>query len=212
MNGRVERHLHGPRWLRGFLAAVSILGALPVAATGCAGEVGPPNNLPTSLQSTAVGPDDLIGVDVVGEKDLSHDYQVHPDGSIDFEHGVKVEGLEPQEIAQTLKKHLVDDRILADPQISIIVKQYNSRKILVIGSVAKPDSITWAPGMTLVGAISLCGWFTPLADKGHVTIIRRVAKDKSVQAVVSVEAITRHAQEDIRLQPGDTINISQNVF
>jgi polysaccharide export outer membrane protein len=212
MNGRVLRHLPRPNQLRGLLTAVSILGALPLGATGCAGEVGPPNNLPTSLQSTAVGPDDLIGVDVVGEKDLSHDYQVHPDGSIDFEHGVKVEGLEPQEIAQALKKHLVDDRILADPQISIIVKQYNSRKILVIGSVAKPDSITWAPGMTLVGAISLCGWFTPLADKGHVTIIRRVAKDKSVQAVVSVEAITRHAQEDIRLQPGDTINISQNVF
>ena len=175
-------------------------------------EVGPPTNLPTSSQSTAVGPDDLFEVNVVGEKDLSHEYQVHPDGTIDFEHGVKVAGLEPQQIAQLLKKVLTDDRILADPQVSIIIKQYNSRKILVIGSVQKPDSINWSPGMTLVGAISLCGWFTPLADKGHVTIIRRVAKDKSVQAVVSVQAIVRHAQEDIRLQPGDTINVSQTVF
>ncbi len=184
---------------------------LALALPACA-EVGPPTNLPTSQQSTAVGPDDLLDVNVVGEKDLSHDYQVHPDGTIDFEHGVKVEGREPQEIAQILKTRLVEDKILADPQVSIIVKQYNSRKVLVIGSVQKPDSITWTPGMTLVGAISLCGWFTPLADKGHVTIIRRVAKDKSVQAVISVEAIVRHAQEDVRLQPGDTINVSQNVF
>jgi len=189
-----------------------VLVALAVSTASCGGDVGPPTNLPTSSQSTAVGPDDIIGVDVVGEKDLSHEYQVHPDGSIDFEHGVKVDGLEPQEIAATLKKQLVEGKILADPQISIIVKQYNSRKILVVGSVTKPDSITWAPGMTVVGAISLCGWFTPLADKGHVTITRRVTKDKSVQAVVSVEAITRHTQEDVRLQPGDTVNISQNVF
>ena len=141
-------------------AITRALVALGLATVGCAGEVGPPTNLPVSSQSTAVGPDDIIGVDVVGEKDLSHEYQVHPDGSIDFEHGVKVDGLEPQEIAATLKKQLVDGKILADPQISIIVKQYNSRKILVVGSVQKPDSITWAPGMTVVGAISLCGWFT----------------------------------------------------
>ncbi len=182
------------------------------ALAGCAGEAGPPTNLPTSLQSTAVGPDDVFDVMVVGEKELSHEYQVHPDGTIDFEHGVKVDGLEPQEVAQLLKKTLVDGKILSDPQVSILVKQYNSRKILVVGSVQKPDSITWTPGMTLLGAISLSGWFTPLADKGHVTITRRVGKDKTVQAVVSVDAIIRHAQEDIRLQPGDTINVSQNVF
>lgn len=185
---------------------------LAIASYGCAGDVGPPTNLPRVHASTAVGPDNLFDVNVVGEKDLSHEYQVHPDGTIDFEHGVKVEGLEPQEVAQQLRNRLIEDRILADPQVSIIVKQYNSRKVLVIGSVNKPDSITWTPGMTLVGAISLCGWFTALADKGHVTIIRRVSKEKSVQAVVSVDAIVRHAQEDIPLQPGDTINVSQNVF
>ena len=125
---------------------------------------------------------------------------------------IKVAGLEPQAVAALLRQKLMDDRILADPQVSIIVKQYNSRKVLVIGGVQKPDSLTWAPGMTLVGAISLCGWFTALADKGHVTIIRRVAKDRSVQAIVNVEAIVRHQQEDVRLQPGDTINVTQNVF
>jgi polysaccharide export outer membrane protein len=199
-------HAFSPRFALLASCALALLG------TACTTEVGPPTNLPVSQQSTAVGPDDLFDVNVVGEKDLSHEYQVHPDGTIDFEHGVKVEGLEPQEIAQLLKKRLVDDKILADPQVSIIVKQYNSRKILVIGSVAKPDSITWTPGMTVVAAISLCGWFTPLADKGHVTIVRKVSKDKSVQATVSVDAIVRHAQEDVRLQPGDTINVSQNVF
>ena len=153
-------------------------------------------------------------ITVLGEKDVSHEFQVQPDGSIDFPyvHRFKVAGLEPQEVADLLKSKLVQEKILADPQVSLVVKQYNSRKILVTGSVQKPDSVTWAPGMTVVGAISLCGWFTALADKGHVVIIRRAGKGKSVKAVVSVEAITRHTQEDIPLQPGDTINVAQNTF
>jgi protein involved in polysaccharide export with SLBB domain len=181
------------------------------SGTGCADV--PPPHLPQASQSTtAIGPDDVLAVDVVGEKDVSHEYQVHPDGTIDFQHGVKVGGLEPQDVGRALRQKLIDDRILADPQVSILVRQYNSRKILVTGSVGKPDSIQWTPGMTLVGAISLCGWFTPLADRGHVSIIRHTAKDKSVQVVVSVDAITRHTQEDVQLQPGDTINVTQNVF
>ncbi len=200
---------------KGGLGAARVLAVLQLTLAplvGCASDPPPPTNLPFSVDTTTIGPDDLLDVDVVGEKELSHEYQVHPNGTIDFEHGVKVAGLAPQQVQEVLRQLLIDDRILADPRVSIIVKQYNSRKVLVIGAVQKPDSLAWAPGMTLVGAISLCGWFTAMGDKSHVTIIRRVGKDKSVQAVVSVEAIVRHTQEDIRLQPGDTINVTQNAF
>jgi len=167
-----------------------------------------------SSTSTVVGPEDLLDITVLGEKDLSHEFQIQPDGTIDFPyvHRIKVDGMEPQDVAEMLRKRLIEEKILADPQLSLMVKQYNSRTILVTGSVQSPKVVTWAPGMTVVGAISLCGWFSPLADKGHVSIIRRAGKGKSVRAVVSVEAITRHTQEDIPLQPGDAINVTQNVF
>jgi polysaccharide biosynthesis/export protein VpsN len=166
------------------------------------------------MQSTVVGPEDLFEISVLGEKDLTHEFQVQPDGTIDFPYisRVKVEGLEPQEVVDLLKSKLVQDKILSDPQITLIVKQYNSKKILVTGAVNKSDSVTWNPGMTLVDAISRCGWFTQLADTGHVTLIRRVGKSKTIKAVVSVDAIMRHAQEDILLQPADTISVDQRVF
>jgi polysaccharide biosynthesis/export protein VpsN len=198
--------------VRGALSALVALALLGQAS--CSADAGPPSNLPAATTSTVVGPEDLVEITVLGEKDLSHEFQVQPDGTIDFPyvHRFKASGLEPQEVAELLKQRLVEEKILAEPQVSLVVKQYNSRKILVTGSVSKPDSITWAPGMTVVGAISLCGWFTALADKGHVTIIRRAGKGRSVKAVVSVEAITRHTQEDVPLQPGDTINVTQNTF
>jgi protein involved in polysaccharide export with SLBB domain len=185
-----------------------------VALAACATEPGPPRNLPAPMQSTVVGPDDLFEITVVGEKDLTHEFQVQPDGTIDFPyvHRVKVEGLEPQEVVDLLKAKLVEEKILSDPQITLIVKQYNSKKVLVTGAVQKPDSVSWNPGMTLVDAISRCGWFTQLADTGHVTLIRRVGKSRTIKATVSVDAITHHTQEDIPLQPADTISVEQRVF
>src|ERR1700683_3532914 len=80
---------------------------------GCAAEAGPPRNLPAPMQSTIVGPDDMFEITVVGEKDLTHEFQVQPDGTIDFPyvHRVKVEGLEPQEVVDLLKAKLVEEKI-----------------------------------------------------------------------------------------------------
>jgi protein involved in polysaccharide export with SLBB domain len=197
-----------------YRSVLLLCGGLALTALGCAADVGPPRNLPAPVQSTIVGPDDLFEISVLGEKDLNQEFQVQPDGTIDFPyvHRVKVEGLEPQEVVDLLKAKLIQEKILSDPQITLIVKQYNSKKVLITGAVQKPDSVAWNPGMTLVDAISRCGWFTQLADTGHVTLIRRVGKGRTIKAVVSVDAITHHTQEDVMLQPGDTINIEQRVF
>ncbi len=180
----------------------------------CSGSPPPPTNLPPPEQSTVVGSEDLFEITVVGEKDLPHEFQVQPDGTIDFPYlgRVNVSGLEPQEIVDLLRKKLVEQKILQDPQITLVVKQYNSKKVNVIGQVQKPDTVAWTPGMTLVVAISRCGGFTSMADSNHVILIRKVSKDKTVKAVVSVDAITHNSQEDVPLQPGDTINVEQRVF
>jgi polysaccharide export outer membrane protein len=92
------------------------------------------------------------------------------------------------------------------------VKQYNSKKIQIIGQIAKPGPLPYQDGMTLVQAISAAGWFTPLADTNHVQIIRQVGPDKTVNAIVSVDAITDNARADVKLQQGDTIKVDQRLF
>jgi protein involved in polysaccharide export with SLBB domain len=181
---------------------------------GCAAEPGPPKNLPAASTSTGVGPGDLFEITVVGEKDLPKEYQVQSDGTIDFPyiHRVKVDGLEPPEVVDLLKKQLVENQILQDPQITLVVKQSNTNNVIVSGSVQKPDVFAWNPGITLMGAISRCGWFNQLADTKHVRLIRRAGKGKSIQVVINVEAITEHKQEDVALAPGDAINVDQRTF
>ncbi len=193
----------------------SLIVLVVTLAVGCgSSRPPPPRNLPTPTPSTTVGPGDLFTIIVVGEKDLPTDYRVQPDGSINFPYVDKivVAGLEPQEIVLTLRNKLKEAKILQDPQISIIVKAYNSKKINIIGQVSRPGNLAFAEGMKLVEALSLAGWFTPMADSNHILLTRNVSPTKTVTAVVSVDAITDGAQADIPLQAGDTIKVQQRLF
>jgi polysaccharide export outer membrane protein len=172
-----------------------------------------PKNLPAPVLSTTVGPGDVFEVFVVGEKDLPKEYRVQPDGTVDFPYidRLDVKGKEPQDIARLIKEQLEAKQILRGAQVSLIVKQYNSKRVTVIGQVSKPGSIPWTEGMKLVDAVSQSGWFTPLADSNHV-ILNRTSGAKTITAVISVDAITDGAQQDIPLQAGDTIKVEQRTF
>jgi polysaccharide export outer membrane protein len=188
--------------------------ALLSALTGCGGSrPPPPRNFPVPAQNTEVAAGDVFEVSVVGDPGLSKEYEIYPDGTVDFPHvgHVQVEKLEPQKIAQLIHDKLIEAKYLMDPQVSVKVKTYKSKQIRVIGAVIKPGSLSWSPKLRLVDALSQAGWFTPLADTNAVVITRQV-EGRTVRAVVSVDAITKEGQEDILLQAGDTILVEQRVF
>lgn len=196
---------------------VSILVWLVAIATvvlGCSRNHPGPPKLPPPSQSTTVGPGDVFEVSVLGEKDLPKEYRVQPDGTVDFPYldRLTVGGLEPQQIEDLIKQQFVAKKILVDPQVTLVVKQYNSKKVSVIGSVQKPGSLPWTEGMKLVDAISLAGGFTSIADADHVRLTRIVGPNKTVTATVSVDDITDGKLPDVPLQAGDTVKVDQRVF
>jgi protein involved in polysaccharide export with SLBB domain len=193
-----------------FVLSAAVLAGL----FGCSRTHAGPPNLPPPAQSTVVGPGDLFEVSVMGEKDIPKAFRVQPDGSVDFPYidRLMVAGLEPQQIEDAIKKGLVDRKILSDPQVTLVVTQYNSKKVRIVGAVQRPGSIPWAQGMKLVDAISLSGGLTALADGDHVRITRLVGPSKTVTATVSVDDITDGKLGDVPLQAGDTIKVDQRVF
>jgi polysaccharide export outer membrane protein len=170
--------------------------------------------LPPPSQSTTIGPSDLFEVSVLGEKDLPKEFRVQPDGTIDFPYvdRLTVAGLEPQQIEELIKKALEDKKILVNPQVTLVVRQYNSKKVSVVGAVQKPGSLPWSEGMGIVEAISLAGGLTSLSAGDRVLITRVTGPGKSVTARVSVDDITDGKVPDVLLQAGDTVKVDQRVF
>ncbi len=192
----------------------SVVLLLLVLVTACARSRPTYPKLPPPNTSTSVGPGDVFVVAVVGEKDIPGEFRVQPDGTIDFPYldRIKVAGLEPQQIEELIKKDLIERQILVNPQVTLVVKQYNSKRISVVGAVTKPGVLPWSDGMKLVDAIMQAGGLTATADGDHVRITRLVTGGKTVSAVVSIDAITDGKLGDVPLQAGDTIKVDGRVF
>jgi polysaccharide biosynthesis/export protein VpsN len=169
--------------------------------------------LPRALPSTTVGPGDVFEVHVLGEANLPHEYRVSPDGTIDFPYinRLTVANKEPQDVASLIRAKLIEAKILTDPQVSVAVKQYYSKKVSVLGQVAHPGAIPYTESLRLVEALSAAGGFTPLAQSSRVILTRQVGKG-TVTVEISVDAITDGKQPDVLLQAGDTIKVPERVF
>jgi polysaccharide export outer membrane protein len=191
-----------------------LLLALAVFAVGCGGRPAQgPVDLPPPSERGVLGPGDIFTLEIVGEKDLPKEYQVAADGTVDvpYVHTIKVLGLEAPEVARLVRKLLMDQKFLADPSVIVQVKEFHSRRISVLGQVAKPGSFPFTPGLSLIQAVSLAGGLTAIADADRVNITRK-GKARSHTAVVSVEAITEGASPDIPLQAGDQIFVHDRLF
>ncbi|HVY27661.1 MAG TPA: polysaccharide biosynthesis/export family protein [Polyangiaceae bacterium] len=182
--------------------------------TGCSGSNDNQRlNLPAPIEKSTVGPGDVFTMDVVGERDLPREYQVASDGTVDlpYLHTVPVAGLEPQEIARLIRAQLIAKQVLSDPSVVIQVKEYNSRRITIMGQVAKPGTFPYTPGLTLIQALSQAGGLTGLANLDRVNLTRHVGKG-SRTVVLSIGVIMEGRAADVPLQSGDRIFVHERLF
>jgi protein involved in polysaccharide export with SLBB domain len=159
-----------------------------------------------------LGVDDLFDVRIVGEPDLSGTFRVGTDGTIDFPYVGRLEvlGMRPGEVQQELTKRLKDG-YLRNPQIAVLVKEWNSRKVNVLGQVGKPGPVAYFPRMTIVDAIAAAGGFTELASKNAVNLRRE--RDGKVQTrSYRVADISEGRAPNVVILPGDVLVVEERMF
>lgn len=187
---------------------------IAASVSGCAsGGGGPRVALAPPVERNVLGPGDTFTMEIVGEKDLPHDYQVASDGTVDlpYIHTLHVADLEAQEVARLIRARLISDKLLTDPSVVVQVKEYASRHVTMLGQVAKPGSFPLLPGMSLIQAISQAGGLTAVASSSHVNLTRKTAKGQQT-VEVDVGAITEGKAPDIPLQAGDQIYVHERLF
>jgi polysaccharide biosynthesis/export protein VpsN len=192
-------------------SSLSLGVCLVLLGTACAPRARP-SVLPAPVDLTTLGAGDVFELRVMGEDKAPFTFTVAPDGTVDLPLVGRVAcgGLEPQALSDVVRRKLVDDQILTRPIVSVSVKEYNSKRVEVLGEVQKPGSIPIQPGMTLLRAISLSGGLTSMAAKSRVTI-RRNVKGTTRATTVSVEDIIDNRVPDPLLQPGDSVYVEQRM-
>ena len=188
------------------------LAAALLAATGCGptlsgGDVAAPE--PPGGYST-LGNGDVFELSVYGEPDLSGMHRVSAEGVIVVPYlgEVRVEGLTPGEVAERIKEGLKGS-YLVDPQVSIFVKEYNSKRIYVFGSVKKPGTLRYEDHMSIVQAITSAGGFTAIAAENDVTVTRVVDGVES-RISIRVKDIVNGKAKNFELRPGDIVFVRES--
>ena len=108
--------------------------AKPAAAATSAPGVGA---LPADF---AIGPDDVLGVLFWREQEMSGDVTVRPDGMITLPlvGDIRAAGYGPEELKAMIETATA--KFITEPNVTVVVRQINSRKVFITGEVAKPGA------------------------------------------------------------------------
>lgn len=153
-----------------------------------------------------IGSEDVLGVVFWREAELSGDVTVRPDGRITLPviGEIVAAGLRPdvlQKQIQTLAAKYVND-----PNVVVVVRAINSRKIYVTGRVEDPGTFDIRGAVTVIQAIALAGGLTDYADAKNITVLRKDAAGTQVLRFNYREvAKGRKLEQNIVLRPGDTV-------
>lgn len=156
-----------------------------------------------------IGRQDLLEISVFGVDELDQTVRVSDDGSISMPllGRLSVAGLTKNELEQLIARLLADSYV-RDPQVTVFIKDYESKKVAVTGAVKKPGSYEMLGRKTLLEMISLAGGLD--VDPGREIIIFRQPDDAPTERVaVDLEGLVYDADPALNLvlQPNDIVYI-----
>lgn len=201
--------MYGPCKFPIAMVLISFCGAGPVSA-GQQGQSPVPAapaaatiNVPSDY---LVGPEDVLGILFWRDQDMTGEVTVRPDGKITLPliGDVQAAGLKPQALRDEIQK--AAGKYLTDVNVTVIVRQINSRKVFITGQVTNPGAYPLAGPRTVMQVIALAGGLTEYADSKGITIMRTEGdQTRSYRFNYREVAKGKGLAQNILLKPGDTI-------
>ena len=153
-----------------------------------------------------IGVQDVLSIVFWKDKELSADVVVRPDGKISLPllQDVAAAGYTPEQLTDALVK--AASKYIGQPNATVIVKEINSRKVFVLGQVAKPGTFPLVGDMTVLQVIALAGDVLEYAKPTKVVIVRKEgAQERRFNFNYKDVVKGRNPEQNILLRPGDTI-------
>jgi polysaccharide export outer membrane protein len=149
-----------------------------------------------------IGPEDLLDIQVWGNKDLNQTVFVRPDGrtSLPLVGEIAVAG----KSVQQLQDHLTNvyEKTVKGAVVTVIVKEIRSRPVYFIGGFGKPGVMQLTRDLTLLQAISINGGVLPNADAEKGFLLRG---DKRIPIDFNRLVQRGDLSQNPKLEPGDSV-------
>jgi len=156
-----------------------------------------------------IGAGDLIEVSIYGVADFRQESRVNESGelSLPLIGSVRIGGATVEEAQDVVAKSLVEGGYFRDPHVSLVIKEFASQGVSVLGEVTKPGVYPMVGKRRLYDMVSEAGGFTPKAGK-LVTITHRDQPTIPEKITISDDP-AKSVQSNVEIDPGDTIVVSK---
>jgi len=161
-----------------------------------------------------IGAGDQFDVNFDLSPEFNQTVTVQPDGYVTMR-GVgdlHVQDLTVPELTQTLRT--VYGKILNDPILSVVLKDFEKPYFIADGQVGKPGKYELRGDLTLTEAIAMAGGFQDTAKHSQVLLFRKVNDQWTEAKIFNVKQMQKsgNLKEDPMLHPGDMLFVPKNAF
>jgi polysaccharide biosynthesis/export protein len=164
-------------------------------------------------QDYIVGEGDVLRISVYDHDDLTTTARISGDGVITFPliGQVEVKGLTLNQISSKIAG-LLADGFVVNPQVSIFIQEFRSKKAFIMGEVSKPGLYVLPGQTTFLALLSEAGGLAK--DAGDKAIIKRKANPSDkYESVITID-LKRLVEKgdtslDIPIMDGDSVYITK---
>ena len=157
---------------------------------------------------------DSFDVNFSFSPELNQTVTVQPDGYVTLKEvgSIVAEGQTVPELTVTLKTAY--SKILHEPAITIILKDFEKPYFIASGQVGKPGKYDLLSPITVTEAVAIAGGFKDSSKHSQVVLFRPVPNGMFESKVLNIKKLlaTHNLSEDMYMQPGDMLYVPQNTL
>jgi polysaccharide export outer membrane protein len=160
----------------------------------------------TSPADYRLGPGDLIRVSAFGAPEMTTEVRVAESGAITLPllGSVQVAGLSPSAAEALLARRYADGGFLKQPQISVLVLEYLSQKVAVLGHVTRPGQYPLRSSAHVLDVIADAGGLLAVSASDHATLTRA----NGTQAEIDLtKMFAGDPSQNLAVQGGDRLYV-----
>jgi len=161
-----------------------------------------------------IGEGDELDISVWQHDELDKEVVVRPDGYISFPlvGDVKAKDLTPVQLSIIIKEYL--SRMIRDPQVTVIVSNFGSKNIFVLGEVTKPGTYSYRGGMSILDAVGAASGWKDSAVLNSVVVVRKAFTEAPEAHRLNVYALIKKGDfsQNLALRPGDIIYVPKSFI
>jgi polysaccharide biosynthesis/export protein len=158
-----------------------------------------------------IGPLDVLEISVFRVPDMAKIAQVSDVGTIDYPlvGEFRAAGKSARQLEVEIAKKL-GDKYVKNPQVSVLVREYNSQRITVEGAVHTPGVFPLKGPTSLVQAIAMSGGINADVSSGAIVVFRTVSGVRSA-ARFDIDAVKKGTAPDPQLEPNDVVIVDTST-